>query len=61
MLLAVNACQLLSTNAACILVLQEYASTLRQARRMGSIANMMPGVNSAGMTDSLKLYESIIG
>ena len=41
--------------------MQEYASTLRQARRVGSIANMVPGGSKAGMTDSLRLYESIVG
>ena len=40
--------------------LLEYASTLRQARRMGSVANMIPGVGHASATESLHLYESII-
>ncbi len=40
--------------------LLEYASTLRQARRMGSVANMIPGVGRASATESLHLYESII-
>lgn len=40
--------------------LLEYASTLRQARRMGSVANMIPGVGRASATESLHLYKSII-
>ncbi len=40
--------------------LLEYASTLRQARRMGSVADMIPGVGRASATESLHLYESII-
>ncbi len=40
--------------------LPDYASTLRQARRMGSVANMIPGVGRASATESLHLYESII-
>lgn len=40
--------------------LDKYAGTLRQARRMGSVANLIPGVARASATESLHLYESII-
>ncbi|KAL3144348.1 hypothetical protein ABBQ32_004104 [Trebouxia sp. C0010 RCD-2024] len=40
--------------------LDKYASTLRQARKVGSIANMIPGVSRANTADSLRLYEDII-
>lgn len=53
-------CCLVATDVICILALLEYASTLRQARRMGSVANMIPGVGRASATESLHLYESII-
>ena len=42
------------------LSLPEYASTLSQARKMGSIASMIPGVGQADATALLRLYENII-
>ena len=46
------------------LVIADYAATLKQARRIGGLAALVPGVRS--MTDpvqkgNLRLYEEIIG